>query len=380
MPNPQPAPNDATVLIVDDVPANLQLLVGMLRERGYRPRPVTSGAAALLAAQQSPPDIILLDVNMPEMDGFEVCRRLKHDPQLAEIPVLFVSALNETLDKVKAFAVGGVDYVTKPFQCEEVEARIHAHIELRRRQQVIEDNYRRLRELEALRDNLTQMIVHDMRSPIFALQSIVQVLGPGLAASDPLGGQMLKAARESLFTLKEMATQLLDISRLEAGQMPVCPAPHDLVQTARKACAAYEYSATEKHLALDSPPTVSATYDQDLVRRVIENLLGNALKFSPTGETITITIAHSQDHRTASVSVTDRGPGIEAQHHTRIFEKYAQTGEGRKKHGVGLGLTFCKLAIAAHGGTIGVTSAPGAGSTFWFTLPLPTPAASAPPP
>src|SRR5689334_19044647 len=127
------------VLVVDDTPANLQLLSGMLKERGYQVRPVPSGALALRAAESQTPDAILLDVTMPEMDGYEVCRRLKQNPQLRDVPVLFISALSEPLDKVRAFQVGGVDYVTKPFQIDEVQARIDTHVRLRRMRLELEE-------------------------------------------------------------------------------------------------------------------------------------------------------------------------------------------------------------------------------------------------
>src|ERR1035437_9138046 len=118
------------IMVVDDTPANLQLLTGMLKERGYRVRPVPSGKLAIQAVQKEKPDLILLDINMPEMNGYEVCERLKADATLKEIPVLFISALDETIDKINAFAAGGVDYVTKPFQFEEVEARVQTHLKL----------------------------------------------------------------------------------------------------------------------------------------------------------------------------------------------------------------------------------------------------------
>ena len=120
----------ANILVVDDTPANLQVLTGMLKEQGYRVRPALSGKLALQGAQAEPPDLILLDINMPEMNGYQVCERLKSDEKLREAPVIFISALNETLDKVKAFSSGGVDYITKPFQFEEVHARIRTHLEL----------------------------------------------------------------------------------------------------------------------------------------------------------------------------------------------------------------------------------------------------------
>src|SRR5450631_2904658 len=137
----------ASILVVDDTSANLQVLAGMLKERGYKVRPVPSGKLALLAAQRDPPDLILLDINMPEMNGYEVCEHLKADDNLKGIPIIFISGLTESLDKVKAFAIGGVDYITKPFQIEELHARVETHLKLRRLQielQLSEVRYRRL--------------------------------------------------------------------------------------------------------------------------------------------------------------------------------------------------------------------------------------------
>jgi sigma-B regulation protein RsbU (phosphoserine phosphatase) len=136
----------ASILIVDDVAANLQVLAGMLDDRGYLTRPVTSGKMALLAAQNDPPDLVLLDITMPEMDGYEVCERMKASDKLKDVPVIFISALHETLDKVKGFSVGGVDYVTKPFQVEEVHARVETHLKLRRLQLQLEEQNRLLLE------------------------------------------------------------------------------------------------------------------------------------------------------------------------------------------------------------------------------------------
>src|SRR4051812_12415585 len=151
------AQHPASILIVDDTPANLQVLAGMLKDRGYRVRPVPCGKLALLAAKREPPDLILLDINMPEMNGYEVCEQLKADDSLAGIPVIFISALTDQLDKVKAFATGGVDYIAKPFQMEELHARVETHLKLRRLQteleranvQLAEGNSRMTRDLKA---------------------------------------------------------------------------------------------------------------------------------------------------------------------------------------------------------------------------------------
>jgi len=129
---PEGGARPASILVVDDTPANLQLLAGILKARGHKVRPAPGGLLALAAARRDPPDLILLDINMPEMDGYEVCRRLKADDGLKSIPVMFVSALDDRLDKARAFAVGGADYLTKPFQMEELHARVATHLKLRR--------------------------------------------------------------------------------------------------------------------------------------------------------------------------------------------------------------------------------------------------------
>ena len=147
----------ASILVVDDTPANLQVLAGMLKDRGYKVRPVPSGKLALLAAQRDPPDLILLDINMPEMNGYEVCERLKADEKLQGIPVIFISALTEQLDKVKAFALGGVDYITKPFQMEELHARVETHLKLHGLQRQLEETNRRL-------ENVNRRIKRDLKA------------------------------------------------------------------------------------------------------------------------------------------------------------------------------------------------------------------------
>ncbi|MEI6149444.1 MAG: response regulator, partial [bacterium] len=205
------------ILVVDDTTANLQLIAGMLKDRGYRVRPVPSGKLALQAIQKEQPDLILLDINMPEMNGYEVCTILKADEALKEIPVLFISALDETMDKIKAFAVGGVDYITKPFQFEEVEARVKTHLKLRRLQLELErqnrqlrENYEQLKKLEDLRDNLTHMVVHDMRSPLMGITGHLELLE--MDAENKFSGDDLKYlrnARRSGLVLVGMVTSLL---------------------------------------------------------------------------------------------------------------------------------------------------------------------------
>jgi len=362
---------NANLLVVDDAPANLQLLGDMLRQHDFRVRLVPSGALALQAVRHEPPDLILLDINMPGMSGFEVCERLKADAALKAIPVIFLSALDGTLDKVKAFGLGGVDYVTKPFQAEEVEARVRTHLALHRQERELQARLVQLKELERLRDSLVHMIVHDMRAPLSAMRMSLSMLQAG-PIEDPETASLVLAFDRAAETLNEMATQLLDVSRLEAGQMPIHKLESDLDVTLRAALASLAVLAGRRRLQFEAPPSIRAVYDQNLLRRVVVNLLTNALKFTPPAGEVKLSVTRDLDE--FRISVSDTGSGIAPEFHQRIFEKFGQVGLPETRVGTGLGLTFCKLAVEAHGGRIGVESSPGHGSTFWFTLPAQSPA------
>ena len=359
------------IILVDDTPANLQLLTGMLKERGYKVRPVPSGKLALQAAQNDPPDLILLDIMMPEMDGYEVCERLKADDKLKEIPVIFISALNETMDKVRAFGVGGVDYVTKPFQFEEVNARVSTHLELQGQRRKLRENLEQLRRLEEMRDNLVHMIVHDLRSPLTGISGFLDLalaLEKETLTEDGL--DYLQTAKRSTTAVINMVSAVLDVSKMEAGEMKLHLAECDLVGIAADLMSDMESLKEAREMNLDAPPLpVTVVADKDLILRVIQNLLGNALKFTSSDGWIRLDI--QPDENRVCVKVRDNGPGIPAEYQDRIFEKFGQVEARahRQKFSTGLGLTFCKLAVEAHGGSIGVESEVGKGSTFWFALP-----------
>jgi signal transduction histidine kinase len=370
----------AEILLVDDTPANLQLLSGMLKEQGYKVRPVPSGKLALQVAQIQPPDLILLDILMPEMDGYEVCEKLKADDRLKEIPVIFISALSETIDKVKAFSVGGVDYVTKPFQFEEVHARVRTHLELRRQKLELQKSYQQLKELGLLRDGMTHMIAHDMRSPLSLMGIIFQTLGNSeLKHMSEKNRQMLHNGALAIAGLLQMVDSLLDINKLEAGHNELKLTDCNLVETARVILEEYEYLRENRLFIFNKKSfPVHVICDYDLISRVIRNLLMNALKFTPKDGTICIEVVsiendgsqnneHSRKIESARVSVRDTGQGIPSHYLGKVFDKFVQV-ESRE-YSTGLGLTFCKLAVEAHGGRIGVESEEGKGSTFWFTLP-----------
>ena len=367
----------ASILVVDDTPANLQVLVGLLKERGHRVRPVLEGRLALRAAKAEVPDLILLDINMPDMNGFEVCEQLKADPKLADTPVIFISGNTETVDKVRAFSVGGVDYVTKPFQMAEVEARVATHLELRRKRRELQESLEALRRLETLRDSLVHMVVHDLRSPLAAISACLEVIKwdaeeqhrQELAAD-------VETALHATRTIIRLVNSVLDVSKMEGAEMRLQLVPADIAAVARESVDELESLVGTRQLVREWPEDpVMAIVDRDVVSRVLQNLLGNALKFTPATGAITVEVEANDDM--VRVAVSDTGPGIPREYRERVFEKFGQVDAVLRgqRFSTGLGLTFCRLAVEAHGGRIGVDSEVGHGSTFWFVLPRngPTP-------
>ena len=368
----------SAVLVVDDNEADVDVLVATLGDR-YEVSVALDGASAIENALEQPPDLILLDILMPGVDGYEVCRRLKDEPALRDVPVLFLSALSEPVSKLRGFELGGLDYITKPFDVHEVLARVSTHLELKRAREQLEAHhaelqcsYEQLREVEALRDALTHMIVHDMRSPLAGAMGYMEALQVDLdGKAEGVRTDFLEHAIDALRTLNNMMNGLLDVSRLESGEMPLNVRDCEMVGLCGEALADLGGLARRRSVRIEERPGgIPLRADADIVRRVLQNLLSNALRFSP--ENAEVVVSFDSDDRVASVHVTDCGPGIPAEYHAMIFEKFGQVA-GRQRgevHSVGLGLTFCKLAVEAHGGNIGVESEVGRGSTFTFSIPL----------
>jgi signal transduction histidine kinase len=367
----------ASIMIVDDSPANLSLLGQLFREKSYAVRPFSKPLVALRAAQIDPPDLFLLDVNMPEMDGYELCRKLKEIDDLVKIPVIFLSTLQDQEDKLRAFESGGVDYVTKqPFHFAEILARVEAHLKLRELQcrfeaqnNELKNNYEQLKRLEEMKENLTHMIVHDMRSPLSVVHMAIQMLQEHAPTMDESSRINLDMAHKATESLMEMTLLLLDIGRLESGKMPLDIQPMELSLTAATCLDDLGIVLRPFQVSLEKEDIMyPAMYDKQVVTRVLRNLLGNAAKFTPKGGRIRVAI--SKQDGLVRLSVIDSGPGLPVEEQALVFEKFGQGRSEQKKMGTGLGLTFCKLAIEAHGGSIGVNSQPGQGATFWFTLPM----------
>ncbi len=363
-------------MVVDDSPANLKLLGGLFRENGYQVRPFTQGALALRAADNEAPDLFLLDINMPEIDGYELCRRLKASPSLKDIPVIFLSTLQDLNDKVKAFECGAVDYVTKqPFHFEEILARVGTHLRLRELQRALEqrntdlrNNIEQLKRLEEMKESLTHMIVHDMRSPLTVVMMAIDMLNREGKIVAPEDRSNMVSAYKAATSVVEMTNLLLDISRLESGKMPIEKEVQEISLLARGCIDSLSIILRPFDTGIEKIDDLYlVNCDGAIIRRVLNNLLGNAAKFTPPHGHITVILTREPGF--VRVTVQDSGPGIPAEEQSLVFEKFGQGASGKKAQGTGLGLTFCKLAVEAHGGQIGVHSSPGKGASFWFTLP-----------
>jgi signal transduction histidine kinase len=274
------------------------------------------------------------------------------------------------VDKIRAFSVGGIDYITKPFQVEEVEARVSIHLQLRRQQRDLETLLARQRQLEGTRDSMVHMIVHDLRAPLTAVFNYIDLVREheaGFISVESM--QNLDLAMKASRFMVQMVNVLLDTSKIESGHMQLRLAEYDLGQVIGEAIDAIRSLADERNV-LFHPIPIRATFDHDAITRVVQNLVSNAVKLTPPGGDVRIALLPHIDH--IRVEIIDHGPGIAAEHHPKIFQKFAQldTKVRQSVPSSGLGLYFCKLAVEAHGGSIGVDSDIGRGSTFWFNLPL----------
>jgi two-component system sensor histidine kinase/response regulator len=364
----------ADILIVDDTPANLQFLAALLKMKGYKTRAALNGELALLAIQNQPPDLILLDVHMPDIDGIEVCRRIKANPAFSDIPVIFVSGEHKAIHKIKAFSSGGVDFVTRPFQIDEVLSRVSIHLDLRKQREQLRATMKRMQELEALRDNLIHMIVHDLRNPLWAIESYLELIkSEEVVSHSPKVANYLSETQAHTRNMVDMINSILDINRMENGTLNLDLTPCDLVDLCGQVIRSMEPIRHLRSLRLATGASpITVMIDMGLIRRVLTNLVTNAIR-ATRDEDGQITLSATPAHDFIRINIADNGRPIAVEEHSDIFEKYTQANSalsGKGRYSPGLGLPFCKLAVEAHGGRVGVEHAPDSGNIFWFELPV----------
>lgn len=372
------------ILVADDVPGNVELLVDQLTTLGFRTVTAFDGPAALEACFDHRPQLAILDVAMPagslgvdpSAAGFEVCRRIKRDPRTSRIPVIFLTALNDTMDRVQAIEAGGEDFLTKPHNSVLLGARVRSLVRLKATTDALEDSYRKLRELEQLREDLMRMLVHDLKTPLTSILATLELLGDGdYGALQERQAQAVHEAEHKAEELLALIDDILELRHMESAEIVLDLVPLDPHQLLNEIVRDFERrverdgAAVQLAVAHDAP-TFRA--DARLLRRVIGNLLENALTHAGPGVRVTLTAR--RDPTGIRFVVEDDGPGIPKHERETIFSRFTRVrrSASTRRHSSGLGLAFCKLAVAAHAGRIWVeeSQVTGRGSAFHIALPL----------
>ena len=378
---------NGNILVVDDTPQTLQLLVAIWSGANYTVRPADSGALALASALAYPPELVLLDVNMPEMSGFEVCRQLKQNPATQAIPVVFLSGLTDLDDRVQGFQLGAVDFVAKPFQRDELLARVSTHLQLARLQKDLisevakqtrdlQGAYQELAKASRLKDEFLSTMSHELRTPLTAVIGMAQILHAG--AYGPLNREQAEAievVEGSGRKLLQMINDILDYIQVDAGKVELQLAECPIVELVNAVLENVRSKAAEKHIELSC-----RFYQQESLlwldvrhmRRVLLILLDNAVKFTSSGGNVGIIVRNSIVQHRIEFEVWDGGPGIAEADLPKLFKPFLQLDGGlnRSHEGSGLGLALAGKLARLLGGEIRVTSQLNAGSRFIVSLPL----------
>ena len=373
------------ILVADDVPANVELLFDQLQTLGFRTIAAVDGPTAIAACVEHHPDLCILDVAMPAGElgvdhrstGFEVCRRIKRDARTARIPVIFVTALNDTTDRVKGIEAGGDDFLTKPHNRLVLGARVRSLLKLKAATDALEESYRKLRELEKVRDDLMKMIVHDLKTPLTSVLATLEMVGDGdFGAVSLEQRQALSDAETKAEELLGLIGDLLEVAKVE--ETGIVLERQVIAPGAFIAEVLHEWNvrftqegASVQTVVAEDAATFEA--DKPLLKRVFSIILQNALTHS--GRAIELKITARGEEDGVLFGIQDNGPGIPEEFHDLIFQKFGRVKAGHvpRVRSSGLGLAFCKLVVEAHGGRIWVRSVIGEGSTFYVQLPTRTP-------
>lgn len=367
-------PSEYKILIVDDVMSNVLLLKVLLTNEKFAIATASNGRQALEQVEKENPDLILLDVMMPDMSGFEVAQHLKSNPQTAEIPIIFLTALNSTADIVKGFQVGVNDFISKPFNKEELIIRVTHQISLVAAKRLILSKTEELQRTIAGRDKLYSVIAHDLRSPMGSIKMVLNMLILNLPA-EKIGDEMyelLTMANQTTEDVFSLLDNLLKWTKSQIGKLNVVYQDVNLVEIADSVTEIFTMVASLKKITIRAvkPDKMVVNADIDMLKTVVRNLLSNAIKFSKENSEVLIKMEEVDGK--AVVSVQDHGCGISEEGQKKLLhtDTHFSTFGTNNEEGSGLGLLLCKDFITKNGGELWFTSQEGEGSTFSFSIPL----------
>jgi two-component system sensor histidine kinase/response regulator len=365
------------VIIVDDVPESVRFLDQLLTHEGYRVDVAHSGTHALELIFKDIPDLVLLDLMMPGLNGRELLQILRHDPRTEEIAIIMLTAVDTVEDVVDCFELGADDYLTKPAEFEVLLARVHTHVNLKRLRDQRRRDIARLKELDTLKDKFLQIAAHDLKNPLNNFTIGVEVLSrltPTIKEEFPDYEKVLGGMRDTIGTMRIIIDDFLDLQALEAGQIELTTELVSINEITDKVIQQFTAYADGKQTTVnadlaDDLPRCDA--DPDRLNQVASNLLSNAIKFSPPGSEIQVRTKRTGDF--VRLEVEDNGPGIPPDEVPLLFEEFTRLSNRPTGGEVssGVGLAIARTLIEMHGGQIGVDSQMGKGSVFWFEIPTP---------
>ena len=366
-------PSEYKVLIVDDVISNVLLLKVLLNNEKFQIVTAGNGTEALAQVKKEKPDLVLLDVMMPDISGFDVAKQMKADPEMSDIPIIFLTALNSTADIVKGFQVGGNDFISKPFNKEELIIRVTHQISLVAAKRIIVAQTEELRKTIMGRDKLYSVIAHDLRSPMGSIKMVLNILN---LPSETIGGEMyelLTMANQTTEDVFSLLDNLLKWTKSQIGKLKVVYQELNMVEVVEGVSEIFTMVAGLKNIKIvqDMPVVpVVVRADIDMLKTVIRNLISNAIKFSNEGSEVLVSL--TEEDGMAIVSVKDSGCGIDEENQKKLLhtDTHFSTFGTNNEEGSGLGLLLCQDFIVKNGGKLWFTSKKGEGSTFSFSVPL----------
>lgn len=355
----QPA-NQPTILIVDDTPEHIETAVVVLRANNFNVRVATKGNTALKLLEQHIPDLILLDIYMPEMDGFEICQMIKSDPKFSSVPIIFLTSLNDEVSISKGFNLGAQDYVAKPFNTSELLARVNTHIKLKKQAESLQHANKEL-------DSFCYSVAHDLKSPLLSLNKLTEYLAADYADKiDAEGQELISNIQEKSQEIVQIIDHLLDLSRMSEIKMNL---------TAINLSQLFSETYTElvalepvRDIEFTLTPLPTLQGDVLMLKLLVQNILANALKYTRHKSKASINVTSTQTETEYIVAVHDNGVGFDMRYASRLFNIFQRLHSNNEFEGSGVGLAICQKILKRHQGIAWMTGKVNEGAAFYFSL------------